>query len=55
VLSAQFAQHGVFIDDAVLDDPRRTLVSRRAPRTRMAGALKRLECVLNDLEHAIAA
>jgi predicted acylesterase/phospholipase RssA len=55
VLSAQFAPHGVFIDDAVLDDPRRRLVSRRAPRTRMAGALKRLECVLNDLEQAIAA
>jgi hypothetical protein len=47
VLSAQFAPHGVFIDDAVLDDPRRRLVSRRAPRSRMAGALNRLECVLN--------
>jgi NTE family protein len=54
-LSAQLARHGVRIDDAVLDDPRRTLVSRRAPRTRIAWALKRLEGVLNDLEQAVAA
>jgi len=55
VLSAQLAPHGVRIDDAVLDDQRRTLVSRREPRMRGARALRRLEGVLNDLEHALAA
>lgn len=53
VLSAQLAPHGVRIDDEVLDDRQRTLVSRRAPRTRSAWALQRLEGVLNDLEHAL--
>ena len=53
VLSAQLAPHGVTIDEAVLDDRERTLVSRRAPRTRSAWALQRLEGVLNDLEHAL--
>jgi hypothetical protein len=53
VLSAKLAPHGVRIDDAVLDDRERTLVNKRAPRTRAAWALKRLEGVLNDLEHAL--
>jgi NTE family protein len=53
VLSAQLAPHGVSINDDVLDDRQRTLVSRRAPRTRSAWALQRLEGVLNDLEHAL--
>ena len=52
-LSAQLAPHGVTIKDAILDDHRRTLVSRHAPRTRSAWALQRLEGVLNDLEHAL--
>jgi len=54
VLSARLSPHGVTIDDAVLDDRERTLVSRRAPRTRSAWALQRLEGVLNDLELALA-
>lgn len=54
-LSAQLAPHGVVINDEVLDDRTRTLVSRRAPRTRSAWALQRLEGVLNDLEHATRA
>ena len=54
-LAAQFAPHGVSIKDEVLDDHTRTLLSRRSPRTRSAWALKRLEEVLNDLEHALAA
>ena len=54
-LAAQLAPHGVRIDAAVLDDPQRTQVNRRAPRSRSAAALKRLEAVLNDLEHALAA
>lgn len=53
VLAAQLAPHGVTLDDAVLDDRRRTLVHKRAPRTRSAWALKRLEGVLNDLETAL--
>ena len=54
VLAQQFAPHGVRIDDAVLDDPRRTLIGRRPPsRLRSARALRRLEEVLNDLDHAL--
>lgn len=53
VLAAQLAPHGVTLDDAVLADRERTLVNKRAPRTRSAWALKRLEGVLNDLEHAL--
>ena len=54
-LAAQLAPHGVKIDAGVLDDAGRTLVSRRMSDGRSAGALKRLEAVLNDLEHALAA
>ena len=54
-LAQQFAPHGVGIDDAVLDDPRRSLLARHAPsRLRSARALRRLEEVLNDLDHALA-
>jgi NTE family protein len=53
VLAAQLAPHGVRLDDAVLADRGRTLVHKRAPRTRSAWALKRLEGVLNDLESAL--
>lgn len=55
VLNRQFARHGLALDDAALDDPHRTLVSRhRVRRTRSARALERLEEVLNDLDAAIA-
>jgi NTE family protein len=54
-LASQLAPHGVRIDTGVLDDAGRTLVSRRTSDSRSAGALKRLEAVLNDLEHALAA
>jgi len=54
-LAQQFAPHGVRIDDAALDDTRRTLLARHAPsRLRSARALRRLEAVLNDLDHALA-
>lgn len=53
VLSVQLARHGVSINDTILDDRERTLVSRRVPRTRAAWALQRLEGVLNDLELAL--
>ena len=54
-LARQFAPHGVRFDDATLDDPHRTLVSRRAPsRLKSARALRRLEEVLSDLDYALA-
>jgi hypothetical protein len=53
-LARQFAPHGVHIDDAALDDPHRTLLGRRARvRRRSARAARRLEEVLNDLDHAL--
>lgn len=55
-LAATLARHGVRLNDAVLDDPARTLVGRaRARRTRAARALSRLDEVLDDLERALAA
>ena len=54
-LAQQFAPHGVRLDDASLEDPRRTLQGRRAPqRLHSARAVRRLEEVLNDLDHALA-
>lgn len=55
-LRATLGRHGMRLDDAVLDDPRRTLVGRGTPRrTRAARALKRLDEVLTDLERALEA
>ena len=54
-LAAQLKPHRIGIDAEVLDDTQRTLVGKRAPRSRSAHALERLDAVLNDLEHAIAA
>lgn len=55
-LAATLERHGLRLDDAVLDDPRRTLVGRGTPRrTRAARALKRLDEVLTDLERALEA
>jgi NTE family protein len=51
-------RHGLRLNDEVLDDSRRRLLKRRlaAPRpTRLGRELKRLEEVLDDLEHALAA
>ena len=56
VLGAALARHGLRLDDARLDDARRMLIKRRrAPGTRSARALRRLDEVLNDLERALAA
>jgi hypothetical protein len=56
VLGAQFARHGVTIDDAVLDAPERRLLAAPALRRRNAGqVLRRLEEVLDDLDQALAA
>ena len=55
VLAQQLAPFGVRIVDAVLDDPRRTLVGRRRrPGRTSARAVRRLEEVLNDLDHALS-
>jgi predicted acylesterase/phospholipase RssA len=55
-LRAKLERHGVTINDAVLDDLGRKLVSKRpVPRLRFGRALKRLEGVLNDLEQALPA
>jgi predicted acylesterase/phospholipase RssA len=55
VLAQQLAPHGVRLVDAVLDDPNRRLVGRRAASApHSARALRRLEEVLNDLDHALA-
>ncbi len=51
VLDATLARHGLALDAAVLDDPRRSLLGRRRPLpTRAARALRRLDAVLDDLE-----
>ena len=43
------------IDATALDDPHRTLLGRRArSRLRSARAMRRLEEVLTDLDHALA-
>jgi NTE family protein len=53
-LAQQFAKHGLRLDDAMLDDPHRRLLGRRAPSPlRPARALRHLEEVLNDLDHAL--
>jgi hypothetical protein len=56
VLGATLARHGLTLDDAALDDHRRTLVKRQRPRagTRAARALRRLDEVLKDLDKALA-
>jgi hypothetical protein len=54
-LGALIARHGLALDDAVLDDPQRTLVRRRPQvRNRSALALRRLDEVLDDLARALA-
>jgi NTE family protein len=56
-LRRQLARHGLDIDDAMLDDPLRHLVTRvsaSAPRSRAAMAVRRLDEVLDDLERALA-
>jgi NTE family protein len=54
-LALTLARHGITLNNAVLDDTRRTLVGRkRHLRTRSARALQRLDEVLNDLDAALA-
>jgi predicted acylesterase/phospholipase RssA len=54
-LRSMLARHGLGLDDAVLDDPRRTLVGKHPPvKNRTARVLRRLDEVLDDLERALA-
>jgi hypothetical protein len=57
VLGATLARHGLALDDALLDQERRTLIKHRRPRkgTAAARALRRLDEVLNDLQRQLAA
>jgi len=60
VLRATLAHHGLVLDEAVLDDPRRTLLRRRRRGSHLAGSragrtLQRLDEVLNDLQRALDA
>jgi NTE family protein len=59
VMGAQLAPHGVTIQQEVLDDLGRTLVSHQraqaSVRNRSGRAMHKLEQTLNDLEHAIQA
>jgi len=53
-LGATLARHGIRLNDAVLDDPHRTLLGKRIPkRTRSGRTLARLDEVLDDLERAL--
>jgi NTE family protein len=56
-LKATLARHGLALDVAVLDDPQRRLVRRRPANagSHAAQALRRLQEVLDDLEHALPA
>ncbi len=52
-LSAKLARHGITLNMAVLDDPKRHLAARRPAATRMGRAIASLEEVMEDLSHAI--
>lgn len=54
-LCGRLGRHGIQLDDAVLDDPGRRLVGRRAVSGRpLARTLRRLDEVLHDLDRALA-
>ena len=57
VLRTTLAAHGLALDDAVLDQERRTLLKHRRPRrgTHAARALRRLDEVLDDLQRQLSA
>jgi predicted acylesterase/phospholipase RssA len=55
-LTAPLARHGITLDTAALADPRRSLLGRKqVPATRIARALRRLDDVLDDLQHSLPA
>jgi predicted acylesterase/phospholipase RssA len=52
-LSAKLARHGVSLNMAVLEDPRRHLVSQTPAPTRLGRAIRSLEEVMEDVSHAL--
>ena len=56
-MGATLARHGLSLDDTMLDDPQRHLLSGARARggNRAAQALRRLDEVLNDLDRTLAA
>ncbi|WP_372826151.1 patatin-like phospholipase family protein [Polaromonas sp.] len=52
-LSAKLARHGVSLNMAVLEDPRRHLVSQMPAPTRLGRAIRSLEELMEDVSHAI--
>ena len=52
-IDIDFSSQSNALDDAVLDDAHRHLVEPRPPRSRALRALRRLDEVLDDLEHSI--
>ncbi|MBA4178562.1 MAG: patatin [Leptothrix sp. (in: Bacteria)] len=60
VLRRTLARHGLALDEAVLDDPHRTLLRRRRRASALAGSragrtMRRLDEVLKDLQRALDA
>ncbi len=54
-LSAKLVRHGIHINHAVLDDPKRHLCAPPKAPTRTGRAIATLEEVIDDLNHAISA
>jgi NTE family protein len=52
-LSAKLARHGVSLNMAVLEDPRRHLVSPVPAPTRIGRAIRSLEEIMEDVSHAL--
>lgn len=54
-LAPKLARHGIGFDAEALADTRRHLVAPKKPKTRIGGALHRLESTLDDLDRALQA
>jgi hypothetical protein len=53
-LTAKFEKHGIAVNDAVLNDPKRQLVMPAPKATEVGKAVQRLEETLEDLERRYA-
>lgn len=53
VLTAKLAPHGISLDMAALEDPRRHLVHAPPAATRLGRAIRSLEEIMEDLSHAL--
>ena len=52
-LSTQLARHGITLNMALLDDPKRQLVAPLPAATRLGRALSSLEEIMDDLSHVV--